>query len=82
MQYLVTTGAAIWESDLVSSSNSAPFGFGYGSAATGGAGGVVLYWRTPEEWAEVVYDWVCGSIFLFITDGRETPGLGGSEARH
>jgi ESCRT-II complex subunit VPS25 len=20
---------------------------------------VLIYWRLPEEWAEVLYDWVC-----------------------
>ena len=20
---------------------------------------VLVYWRLPEEWAEVLYDWVC-----------------------
>jgi ESCRT-II complex subunit VPS25 len=28
---------------------------------------VLVYWRLPEEWAEVLYDWVCKktqNIFL------------------
>jgi ESCRT-II complex subunit len=24
---------------------------------------VLLYWRLPEEWAEVLYEWVCISFF-------------------
>ena len=23
---------------------------------------VLVYWRLPEEWAEVLYDWVCEKI--------------------
>ena len=26
---------------------------------------VLIYWRLPEEWAEVLYDWVCNSLFCF-----------------
>ena len=23
---------------------------------------VLVYWRLPEEWAEVLYDWVCEKL--------------------
>lgn len=30
---------------------------------------VLVYWRLPEEWAEVLYDWVCKiEQLLFVID--------------
>jgi ESCRT-II complex subunit VPS25 len=28
---------------------------------------VLLYWRLPEEWAEVLHGWVCSSLEYMIT---------------
>ena len=25
---------------------------------------VLVYWRLPEEWAEVLYDWVCEILII------------------
>jgi ESCRT-II complex subunit VPS25 len=26
---------------------------------------VLVYWRVPEEWAEVLYDWVSNELNIF-----------------
>lgn len=40
---------------------------------------ILLYWRLPEEWAEVLYDWVrltailSNQLSLVITDAYRRP---------
>ncbi|BGP36961.1 hypothetical protein JCM10449v2_000865 [Rhodotorula kratochvilovae] len=68
---LVASGSAAWDP-----STAPAGGKSKGGAQSGGA--VWLYWRRPEEWAAVIYDWVketgqTGSVMTFyeLTEGGD-----------
>ena len=35
-----------------------------------------VWWRRPEEWAELVLDWVCHTAFLFLVWVLGVVGIG------
>ncbi len=83
LSHMVATGAARWERDLDSKKTSKA-----SAPPQQGSQRAIIFWRRPEEWAELIYDWIKEtgqnkSILTFyeLVDGDLAQSTGEAECK-